>query len=77
MADTRPANERFWRRITFTAWTVLTIIVGVYLGTLGPVAEYFHENMWLVAIALPALMIALIVIGLAYLAWMSNAPSRG
>jgi hypothetical protein len=71
-AGNRPPPEerpRTGRRRMFWLWVVLTSVVAVYVGIAGPFASYFHEDMWLVAIVGPPLMIILLSAGLGWLAW--------
>lgn len=65
-----PSREpRTGRRRVFWLWVVLTALVALYVGIAGPFASYFHEDMWLVAIVGPPLMIILLSSGLAWLVW--------
>jgi uncharacterized membrane protein YhaH (DUF805 family) len=57
------------RRRLFWVWVVLTAVIALYVGIAGPFASYFHEDMWLIAIVGPPLMIILLSTGLAWLAW--------
>lgn len=76
----RPETKRATgqgRRMMFLVWTALTVIIAVYIGVTAPLTTYLHEDLWIVAVAIPPLMIVLLGIGLGWLVWMSAArPSR-
>ncbi|MQX38272.1 hypothetical protein [Roseospira navarrensis] len=74
----RSAKERATgpgRRLMFAVWTGLTVVVAVYIGVTAPLTTYLHEDLWIVAVAIPPLMIVLLGIGLGWLVWTSAAGS--
>lgn len=65
----RDATPRTGRRRLFWAWVGITAAIALYVGVAGPFVSYFHEDMWLVAVVGPPLMIVLLSSGLGWLAW--------
>ncbi len=59
-----------WRRVTFYVWVGLTVIAAIYLAVAAPLATYFHEDVRLVGVFVPPLMIILLGIGIAWLVWL-------
>jgi hypothetical protein len=60
----------------FRIWIGLTVVVAIYIAVTGPLVTAFDEDMWLVAIVVPPLMILLLGLGLGWLAWVVTAPRR-
>ncbi len=71
----RQASGR-WRRYTFVIWVVLTGIAAAYMMLAQPFAHYFRDDLWVVGVIVPPLMIVLLAIGLGWLVWLVTA-SRG
>lgn len=66
-----------WRRVMFVVWVGLTIVAAIYLAMAAPFATYFHQNMWLVGVIVPPLMIVLLGIGIAWLVWLvTSSPQK-
>ena len=57
-------------------WVALTIVAAIYIGVVAPFATAVHEEFYLVAVWLPPLMILLLGLGIAWLAWFVTAPRR-
>lgn len=67
-------RKRHW---AFVAWVVASIVIAVWLAVSAPVAEYFHEAHWIVAISVPALMFFFLLVGLGWLVYLATARRQG
>lgn len=65
-----------WRRRVFLLWIVLTVAVAIYVAVFAPFATWFEEDMWMVGIVVPPLMIILLGAGLLWLLWLVTASGR-
>lgn len=65
-----------WRRRIFLLWIVLTVAVAIYVAVFAPFATWFHEDMWMVGVVVPPLMIILLGAGLLWLVWLTTASGR-
>ncbi|MBK8907128.1 MAG: hypothetical protein IPM60_04265 [Rhodospirillales bacterium] len=65
-----------WRRRLFLLWIVLTVAVAVYVAVFAPFASWFRDDMWMVGVVVPPLMIILLGTGLLWLLWLATASSR-
>jgi hypothetical protein len=72
---TRRATGR-WRRLAFVVWIALTIVFAAYIAITAPFTSYFYEDMWLVSVVVPPLMILLLGIGLLWLVWLVTSSRR-
>ncbi|WP_299436590.1 hypothetical protein [uncultured Rhodospira sp.] len=61
------------RRWFFAVWVGLTILAALYIGLLAPLVAYLHDDLWLIAVIIPPLMISLLGIGLGWLVWLVTA----
>lgn len=61
---------RWW---LFFAWIALTIVVALYVGIAGPFAAYFGEDLWMIGVVVPPLMIVMLGLGLGWLIWLTTA----
>lgn len=76
MERARAGADGRWRRRVFAVWVSLTIVASLYLAVVGPFAAYFREDLWLVGVVVPPLMILLLSLGLAWLVWIVTGPRR-
>ncbi len=65
-----------WRRGTFVVWVALTVIAAAYIMLAQPFAPYFREDLWVVGVIVPPLMIVLLAIGIAWLVWLVTSSRR-
>lgn len=65
-----------WRRWTFRVWIALTIALGVYIVAILTFLRDDRIGQFLVAVPVPLVMIALLVIGLGWLLWLVTASRR-
>jgi hypothetical protein len=67
-----------WRHRAFLVWTVATSAITLYLAVAAPFAEYFHEDLRLVAMVVPPISFLLLAVGIWWLVWLvTAAPRRG
>lgn len=71
----RQATGR-WRRWTFVIWVALTGIAAAYMMIAAPFAPYFREDLWVVGVIVPPLMIILLAIGIGWLVWLATSSRR-
>jgi hypothetical protein len=57
------------RRWTFRVWIGVTIAAAAYVMIAAPLVTYVNSNKWIVGAFMPALMILLLGLGLAWLVW--------
>jgi hypothetical protein len=65
-----------WRRWTFVTWIALTLVAAAYILVTAPFASYFDEEMWMVGVIVPPLMIVLLAGGIGWLVWLVTSSRR-
>ena len=65
------------RRSVFAIWIVLTVVAALYVGLAGPLIPQLPNDMWVVGVIVPPLMIVLAGFGFAWLAWLCLGGGRG
>lgn len=60
------------RRRVFRGWIGISILGALCIGVVAPVVEAAGRELWLPAIIVPALMLVLLAVGLAWLVWLSS-----
>ena len=69
-------RENKMRRSIFAVWIVLTVAVAVYVGIAGPLTSQLGNDMWVIGVVVPPLMIILAGVGVAWLVSLCTGDNR-